>query len=207
MQWKSLSSRALLPVFFSGLLLFLVLIIFHVNVQSSAENRPVPLIENAVALDEQENVHSPLPARLKIPRVNVDAAIDSMSLTADGAMEAPKGSRNVGWYSLGPHPGDIGSAVIDGHSGRWKNGEGSVFDDLNKLKKGDSISVEDEKGAITLFVVRESREYDPNADAADVFSSDDEQSHLNLITCEGVWNKDAKSYSQRLVVFADKEEI
>jgi hypothetical protein len=57
----------------------------------------------------------------------------------------------------------------------------------------------------TTFVVRESRSFNPNADASDVFNSNDEKSHLNLITCEGSWNKDSKSYSQRLVIFTDKE--
>jgi hypothetical protein len=29
--------------------------------------------------------------------------------------------------------------------------------------------------------------------------------HLNLITCGGVWDKVGKSYSNRIVVFADME--
>jgi len=150
-------------------------------------------------------VISPLPIRLRIAKINVDAVIEFVGLTPLGAMGAPKGGKNVGWYSAGPHPGDIGSAVIDGHFGRWKNGEGSVFDNLDKLEKGDTIYVEDDKGTFISFIVRESRTYESNADASDVFSSDDEGSHLNLITCEGIWNKDSKSYSGRRVVFADKE--
>ncbi|MFZ2299818.1 MAG: class F sortase [Candidatus Moraniibacteriota bacterium] len=55
-------------------------------------------------------------------------------------------------------------------------------------------------------MVRESRSFDPDADALDVFSSDDGKAHLNLITCEGVWDKASKRYSKRLVVFTDKEE-
>ena len=80
-----------------------------------------------------------------------------------------------------------------------------MFDNLYKLTPGDKIYVEDEKGATTTFVVRESQKYNPNADALKVFISNDGKSHLNLITCEGVWDKVFKSYSKRLVVFADKE--
>lgn len=204
MQTKIVSSKILLIVVFGGFALSATLLSYLVQKSLIQRGSAVP-VQNAVVSLEQEQKSSGLPVRLKIPRINVDAAVELVGLTSLGAMGAPKGGKNVGWYSAGPYPGDIGSAVIDGHFGRWKNGEGSVFDNLNKLQKGDRLSIEDEKGAIITFVVRESREYDPNADATDVFSSDDGKSHLNLITCEGIWNKVSKSYSQRLVVFTDKE--
>lgn len=148
---------------------------------------------------------SVLPIRLKIPKINVNAALESVGLTSDGSMGVPKYPANVGWFNLGPRPGDIGSAVLAGHYGRWKNGQGSVFDNLSKLRPGDKIYVTDDKGSIIVFVVRELRSYGPNADASDVFVSNDGKAHLNLITCEGAWNKTSKSYPKRLVVFADKE--
>ena len=142
--------------------------------------------------------------RLKIPSIRVDTAVEHAGLTTQGAMIAPKGPASTSWFDLGPRPGEIGSAVIAGHYG-WKNGRRAVFDNLYKLKKGDKLSVEDEKGIITTFVVREIRKYDPKANASSVFSSSDGRAHLNLITCGGVWNKAKKSYSDRLVVFTDKE--
>lgn len=202
---KISASRILLIVIFGGFVFSLVLLLFRVSLKSSMESRLIPLTENKTVLDEQESISSPLSVRLKIPKINVDAEIDPLGLTPNGDMEAPRGGRNVGWFNGGPHPGDTGSAVIDGHFGPWKNGEGSVFDDLHTLVKGDTLQVEDATGATTTFIVRESRILDPNADASDVFSSDDEGSHLNLITCEGVWDKVSKSYSGRLVVFTDKE--
>ena len=155
---------------------------------------------------KQEQIYSfGLPIRLKIPVINIDAAIESLGLTSQGNMDVPKGPDDVAWYKLGTRPGENGSAVIAGHYGTWKNGKGSVFDNLNKLNQGDQIYIEDENGKTITFVVRERRNYDPKADASEVFSSDDELSHLNLITCEGTWNKDSKSYSERLVIFTDKE--
>jgi LPXTG-site transpeptidase (sortase) family protein len=151
----------------------------------------------------QENVNLSLPVRLKIPSINVDAPILSVGLTRDGAMDVPKGPADVVWYKFGPRPGELGSAVIAGHSG-WKNNMPAVFDNLYKLKKGDKIYVESDTGVITIFVVRESRSYNPEADARDVFYSNDGASHLNLITCEGIWNEITKSRSERLVVFTDK---
>lgn len=151
-----------------------------------------------------EQARPALPVRLKIPRIKVDAGIEYVGFTPDGAMDIPKGPDNVGWLDIWPRPGEIGNAVIAGHYGT-KNGKGSVFDELYKLRKGDELYIEDEKGEEIVFVVRESRRYDSNADASRVFGSDDGKAHLNLITCEGNWNKTAKSYSSRLVVFADKK--
>lgn len=119
-------------------------------------------------------------------------------------MEAPQTPDQVAWYKLGPRPGEAGSAVIAGHSGQWANGAHSVFDNLHKLRPGDTVLVEDKVGLTTRFIVRESRNYKPEADATAVFGSKDGKVHLNLITCEGVWDKTSKSYSQRLIVFADK---
>lgn len=170
--------------------------------QSLAGGMPVKSVQSIAS---SEPASSGLPIRLKIPKIKVDAVLDHVGLTLDGAVGTPKGPSTAAWFALGPRPGDNGSAVITGHYGHWKSGEGSVFDDLSKLRKGDSLSVEDEKGAAAAFVVREIRRYDPEADASDVFSSNDGKPHLNLITCEGEWNDVSKTYSRRLVVFTDKE--
>lgn len=148
---------------------------------------------------------SVVPARLNIPIIGVDALINPMGITKNGAMEAPVDAKSVGWFALGPIPGDVGTAVIDGHYGIWKNGNISVFNDLNKLKPGDKIYIENEQGVTITFVVRELRTYDRNADTTNVFTSSDEGSHLNIIACAGIYNKTLKTYSNRLVVFADKE--
>ena len=146
-----------------------------------------------------------LPARIKIPMIGVDAAVEYVGINKDGEMGVPTDPYGVAWYHLGTRPGEVGSAVMTGHYGTWRNGSGSVFDNLNKLQAGDKIYIEDSQGNIIIFAVREKRDYDPNSDAADIFTSDDGQAHLNLITCEGVWNKASQSFSQRLVVFSDKQ--
>ncbi len=145
-----------------------------------------------------------LPVRLTIRKITVDANIEHLGLTPQGAMAVPEGSADVGWYALGPRPGEEGSAVIAGHEG-WKDAKPAVFDTLHTLSKGDIVSVEDEKGVITSFVVREIRTYSQTEDTSNVFGSTDGKAHLNLITCEGVWDPIKKTYANRLVVFTDKE--
>lgn len=171
----------------------------------------ISLAENDVFSFQKEKINLfvdredlSLPIRLKIPKINVDAAIEDVGVAPDGTMGVPKGPADAAWYKLGPHPGELGSAVIAGHSG-WKNNIRAVFDNLNKLQKGDKIYVIDEKGEVVIFVVREIRKYDLNANAEDVFNSNDGKSHLNLITCEGIWNEKEKGRPSRLIIFTDRE--
>ncbi len=150
------------------------------------------------------HIDSGIPVRLTIPKISVDAAIEPVGLTGEGAMSVPKGPDDTAWFSQGTRPGEIGSAVIDGHSG-WKDGIPAVFDNLNRLRIGDTILVMDGRGVTFTFVVRKVKTYDPKADASDVFSSNDGKVHLNLITCEGTWDPISRTSSERLIVFADKE--
>lgn len=143
-----------------------------------------------------------LPVRLKIPVIGVDSAIEDALITTDGRMDVPAGSVNVAWFALGPHPGKEGSAVIGGHFG-IDNGIPKVFYNLDKLKRGDKIYIEDDTGDTLAFVVRSIKLFDRNADATTVFTSADGLAHLNLITCEGVWNQVNDSYPDRRVIFTD----
>lgn len=204
MQLKILSIRTLLVVTLVELAIFLALL-FHLIPKGPIQSDSALLVKNAVVLPKQEQVSYGLPVRLKIPVINVDSVIEDVGLTPQGAVGVPKDPTNTAWFNLGPRPGENGSAVIAGHYGRWEDGERSVFDDLNKLIEGDILYVEDEKGATTAFVVRKSRSYNQTADASDLFGPNDGKAHLNLITCEGTWDEVSKSYSKRLVVFADKE--
>jgi LPXTG-site transpeptidase (sortase) family protein len=141
--------------------------------------------------------------RLTIPAINVNAGIQLLGVTPQGDMEVPDNAVDVGWFKLGPRPGEKGSAVIAGHFD-GQNGEPGVFTKLNMLTKGDKLYVKNNIGITTTFIVRENRIYNPGY-AEEVFSSND-GTHVNLVTCDGVWDGKAKSYTKRLVVFTDKAD-
>lgn len=147
-----------------------------------------------------ENRTYGLPVRLLIPKIDVDARVTYMGLTASGDMEAPKTNEDAGWYKYGARPGNIGSAVIAGHLGV---GNPAVFADLGLLVKGDTLSVIDDDGQSVSFIVTDTRTYEYDTEPSEVFSSE-VGAHLNLITCNGNWNSTVKTYSQRLVIFTDK---
>ena len=142
------------------------------------------------------------PVQLKIDIINIVTTIQAVGLTPNGDMDIDENPEEVAWYKLGPKPGEEGSAVIAGHYG-WKNGVASVFNDLNKLVKGDEILVVGEDGQARKFIVSRTATYAPDQDATDVFRSDDGKAHLNLVTCQGSWNNTLSTYSERLVVFTD----
>lgn len=202
-----------------GLFLFFIISVTYFSSNGLTRKIPISVTENSTNLYPylQENrylsvdmnskifdVPTITSPHLKIPAIGVDSVIGHVGLTSLGAMDAPKGPTEVVLFDLGPNPGEAGSAVIAGHYG-WKNGTPAVFDNLNKLKKGDKIYTNSENGIITTFIVRETILYGENDDASKIFFSKDGKSHLNLITCGGVYNKLKKSYSNRLVVFSDKE--
>lgn len=165
----------------------------------------VRIIKNAIAFSDIRDpggIPQGLPVRLKIPVIGVDSAIEDALITPDGRMDVPAGSVNVAWFALGPHPGQVGSAVIGGHFG-ISDGVPFVFYNLDKLKIGDKIYIVDDKDATLAFVVRFISSFDRNADATTVFTSQDGLAHLNLITCEGIWNQVNGNYPLRLVVFAE----
>jgi sortase (surface protein transpeptidase) len=170
------------------------------RLRANATQKPSTSYEELVT--EQESIG--LPVRIRIPSINVNAVIETVGLTPDGFMDVPKDPFSVAWYNLGPRPGDTGSAVLSGHV-NWYNLPKAVFADLKKLLPGDEITIEDDKGAVITFIVRESRLFIAAADATEVFTSYDGGAHLNLVTCQGVWNRSEKQYDQRLVIFADKE--
>jgi len=192
---------------FAVLLLFNFTVFFCVfhfyESVSLPESRWVPFAEAKAVQSAQSTIG--LPVRIKIPTIHVNARIDHVGLMPDGSMGVPRIPGETAWYMLGPKPGHVGSAVIDGHVNWWYGARG-VFENLKNLKKGDVITVQDDRGVTISFVVRAIRTIGQKEDASDVFRSYDGKAHLNLVTCAGTWDRAAKIYSKRLIVFADKVE-
>ena len=144
------------------------------------------------------------PARLRIPKIGVDTAIEQLGVVPGGNMQSPAKTKNAGWYKFGPQPGNNGSAVIAGHFGSGSYRGKSVFDDLHMLSKGDEIFTEDEAGRVAAFTVQGSQIYAKDEIVPRVFISSDRKAHLNLVTCQGKWKGAEQTYENRLVVFANK---
>jgi sortase (surface protein transpeptidase) len=135
-----------------------------------------------------------------IPSIGVDASVEQVGVTADGAMDTPADPWNTGWYAPGVRPGEAGNAAIAGHVDYHGIGP-VVFWDLNKLAVGAEVLVVTDTGQTLRFTVRGSEYYtDSNAPLLDIFGPANTV-NLNLITCGGTFDPATRHYDQRLVVF------
>lgn len=196
MESKILLKQILLLIVILCGITLLNILFLHLSPRSLIQEESVGFADNIRIVDK--------PVRLIIPSINVEALIEPVGLTSDGAMDVPKGPNTIGWFNQGSLPGENGSAVMTGHYG-WKNNIPAVFDNLRKLKKGDKVYSEDKNGIITVFFVTKIQIYDKDEDVPAIFVSTDGKAHLNLITCTGAWNRNEKTFSDRLVIFAEKE--
>lgn len=151
---------------------------------------------------EAEPAQPSVPVQLSIPSIGVYAPVELVG-TLGKAMAVPFFADKVGWYALGIRPGDTGSAVFAGHV-NWLGGKDAVFTNLHLVQMGDIVSVLDNHGEITYFIVVDIKRYPMDADTSEVFSSDDGIARLNLITCDGVWNSVLRTHESRLVIFTEK---
>lgn len=146
--------------------------------------------------------HIAVPAFISIPKLNIRVKIEQVGLDSSNAMAVPSDENNAGWYNLGVKPGETGNSVIAAHYDK-KDGSPGAFFSLNKLIPGDQITVEDSEGKEIKFRVTETASYKlERFPLQGVFGSYDKP-RLNLITCEGVFDKNSSLYSHRLVVYSE----
>lgn len=191
-MYRWFNSRILLLVLVL-VLLFSGFLIISSNSKDSKDSKD----SLAPLLTSQEKI---VPVRIKIASIGVEASIKPAGLTKEKKMESPEEPGDTVWFELGVSPGEKGSSVIAGHRG-WQTGP-AIFDDLDKVKPGDEVHVEDEKGNTRVFVVRELRIYDADEIVLEVWNKED-SAYLNLITCSGGWNSLTGTSNERLVVFTD----
>jgi LPXTG-site transpeptidase (sortase) family protein len=157
-------------------------------------------------IPEPETVYIESPARLSIPKLNINTKIEHVGLDDQRRMDVPKNYNNVAWYIYGSKPGQIGSSVIAGHYDS-PNGSPAIFYYLDRLETGDTITVESSTGENLEFEVERIAVYkDVTFPIEEVFLNNDKP-RLNLITCYGTWNAGDRNYTDRYVVYAVAKTI
>ena len=142
---------------------------------------------------------NPLPVRLVITKIGVDARVEARGLDAGRNMLIPKDFHDVAWYSLGPMPGQPGNALMNGHVDWWTGS--AVFTRLSQLRPGDIITVVRGDGIRLSFKVTGRKVVTAGARVASLFAPSKVAS-LTLITCAGAWDPSILSDTHRLLVSA-----
>ncbi|MGW5333230.1 class F sortase [Streptomyces bauhiniae] len=142
-----------------------------------------------------------VPVRLRIPGIGVDTPVMRLGLAQDGTVRVPPIAAHdrAGWYQGSPTPGQTGPSVILGHVTVGPYGDG-VFRRLDRLRRGDEISVRLENGTSAEFTVTSVRTVAKAEFPTEAVYGDIDRPELRLITCGGPRTGDG--YRDNVIVFA-----
>lgn len=147
-----------------------------------------------------EPMNRSVPVRLQIPAIGVDTSFVELGLTKRGFIEVTPNGFPAGWYTGAPTPGEIGPAIIVGHS-NWDKRPG-VFNSLGSLKINDRVTVERQDGSIATFRIIRVQLFLKSNFPTDVVYGDIDHAGLRLITCGGYSEKTGRN-EKNIVVFAE----
>ncbi len=149
----------------------------------------------------QESIRGMTPARIEIPSIGVNAAIESTGILDNGEMGVPEDVDQVGWFEPGYKTGSKGHSVLAGHVDSLTGP--AVFYELENVKIGETVTVTDADGRKMVFEVKEKVSYETDeAPIEEIFGPSDDRM-INLITCTGDYNRSIGSHEERLVVTAE----
>jgi len=144
-----------------------------------------------------------MPVAVDIPAIGVHTKLLHLGLDAHGAIEVPplfKRADEAAWYKYSATPGQIGSAVIEGHVDNVRGP--AVFFRLGALRPGDRVDVRLADGITAVFRVTGVREYRKSKFPAKTIYGATRFAALHLITCGGVFDYATRNYLSSTVVFA-----
>lgn len=150
--------------------------------------------------EQEYALGSSTPARLVIPKLEIDAPFELLGKNVDGTIEIPEEYTTVGWYKFGPTPGEIGPAVVLGHVDSYEGA--AVFYHLGKLDVGDRFTIVREDGTEAVFEVELLLRYRQEDFPTEKVYGKLDYAGIRLITCTGTYNHGTLRYSHNLVVYA-----
>ena len=139
------------------------------------------------------------PKRITLPTINAGGYIQRVGIDQRKEVAVPTNVNLAGWFIKTAIPGEKGYSVIDGHvDGRTKPG---IFKNLHTIKRGAIFEVEFGNGRKQEFKVTDVIRTDIQGAPALLFNQDPTvTSQLNLITCGGRYDKQARRYLERYIV-------
>ncbi|RJO96808.1 class F sortase [Exiguobacterium sp. RIT452] len=168
-----------------------------------SEEPASPVVEQPKPKSTEKQTEPFVPARLRIPTIDVDTKVEVVGKDTKGRMDVPKQTDQVGWYQYGAKANQTGNVILAGH---LDDTDGpAVFYDLAKVKQGQRIEVISKTGEKVSYVVTNVKSYPVDqAPVGSIFGATLAQ-RLTLITCIGTFTQ-SKGYDERLVVTAEQEK-
>ena len=139
------------------------------------------------------------PKKIIIPSIGVEAYLQNVGVDQSREVAVPSNIHMGGWFVDSVRPGEKGLSIIDGHLNGVR--EDGIFINLDKVKPGDTYTIEFGDGSRKQFKVTSTKTV-PLKDAASVLFSQDPSitNQLTLITCGGTWDGQKRIYDKRVIV-------
>jgi len=152
-------------------------------------------------------------ARLKLPKFNVDSAIEAIGLLPTNTLDTPRNPYNTGWYDIEGYgkPGFGSNSVFSAHVDYFPNIKGPFYN-LAKLQLGDIVIVTMDDGTEYQYQIIRTKRYDvrtiPMGDLIWPQDRPEGKEWVTLITCGGRFQQTSPSgageYLDRDVVVAER---
>jgi Sortase domain len=143
------------------------------------------------------------PVSVAIPVIGVRSPLLRLGLNPDGTIQVPDVSTSAdeaAWYKNSVTPGQIGTAVIEGHVDSEVGP--AVFFRLGALHPGDRIDVTLADGMTAVFRVTGVREYTKADFPTEMIYGPTKYAALRVVTCGGTFDYATGHYLSSVVVFA-----
>ncbi|CAN5903578.1 hypothetical protein BH23ACT2_BH23ACT2_28150 [soil metagenome] len=140
---------------------------------------------------------------MAIPAIDASSDLLHLGLRPDGTAEVPEDFDLASWYDLGGRPGGTGMpTVILGHVDSTSGP--AIFFRLRDLSRGDEVEVAMSDGSTATYAVTGTEEFPKDQfPTAAVFGATRDDV-VRLVTCSGEFDRGDRSYTDNLVVSAER---
>ena len=144
------------------------------------------------------------PKGVSIPRLSVDAPVLTIGHNTVGELIVPHSPMDVGWFQGGSVPGEPGVALLTSHVDTRTEGRG-VFAGLIELSEGDTISITTADGTEQRWTVTARTQHHKSDLPPELFARSGTPV-LALVTCGGPFDREARSYRDNVIVWAEPSD-
>ena len=144
------------------------------------------------------------PKAVRIPQLGVDAPVLAVGHDSVGALIVPHSPMDVGWYQGGSVPGEPGVALLTSHVDTRTEGRG-VFAGLVDLAAGDTVTITAADGTEQRWTVTARTQHHKSDLPPELFARSGAPV-LALVTCGGPFDREARSYRDNVIVWAEPSD-
>lgn len=142
------------------------------------------------------------PTTIELADLDIDMSIEPHGLESNGDMSLPVSPFVAGWYEFGSAPDSRrGAIVLAAHVDSLAEGIGP-FSRLKDAREGMVVEIVDDAGESHRYEVQRVERIEKDEVNFDEVFTDQGETHLVLITCGGVWDRDRSSYTDNYIVTA-----